>query len=298
LLRPTGCGFKTFVGRALILTTTVFLLVLLAALLHAGWNVLIKFNLDKFLSLFLLQVFMGLFGLIMLGFTGLPKETAWGYALVSGLVHTAYNLFLIRSYKTADLSVVYPLARGGAPLLTLLGALVFAGDYPVGLALLGTLCLLAGLMVVGLSGLRKAAIDKATLMFAGGTALFISIYTLIDGLGARVSGDAIAYSGLIFFLDGLFFLITGVAFRGVGIFKQVAPFAVQGAFSSAASCLAYGLVIWAMTMAPIAAVAALRETSIVFALILSARFLKETLTIARVIGAVLIACGAILLRMA
>lgn len=279
------------------MTTTVFLLVLLAAFLHAGWNVLIKFNLDKFLSLFLLQVFMGIFGLIMLAFTGLPPTQAWSYALVSGGVHTAYNLFLVRSYKTADLSVVYPLARGGAPFLTLLGAMAFAGDYPTGLAVIGILILLAGLLTVGLSGMRKSAIDGSTLFFAGGTAVFIAVYTLIDGLGARASGDAIAYAGLIFLLDGLFFLITGLVVRGPRIFKQVAPFAVQGCLSSAASSLAYGLVIWAMTMAPIAAVAALRETSIVFALVLSARYLKETLTLVRVIGAILIAGGAIFLRM-
>jgi drug/metabolite transporter (DMT)-like permease len=279
------------------LSTTVFLLVLFAAFLHAAWNVQIKLNLDRFLGLFLLQVGMGAFGLAMLGVVGLPARSSIPYALVSGLLHTAYNLFLARSYKTGDLSLVYPLARGGAPFLTLLGTVFISHDIPSPLATTGILVLLAGLLMAGLSGLRRRHVEGRTLFFAGGTAVFIAVYTVVDGLGGRVSGDPIAYAGLVFVLDSLLLFVTGLWLRGPAILGQVLPYWKSGLAGAGASSLAYAIVIWAMAQAPIATVAALRETGIIFALAMSARYLKEALTPPRIIGAFLIAAGAILLRL-
>ena len=278
------------------MTSTVFLLVILAAFLHAGWNVLVKFNVDRFVSLFLLQTLMGVFGIGMVVWAGFPNQTGWIYAIISGFLHTGYNLFLARSYKTGDLSLVYPLARGGAPFLTLLGTIAVLQEVPAPLATLGIIILLAGLLLVGLSGVRHKTVDRATLFFAGGTAVFIAIYTVVDGMGGRVSGDPIAYAGLVFILDGLFLFVTGLVWRGPEIMRQAFPLWKAGIIGAGASSLAYGIVIWAMSQAPIAAVAALRETSIVFALAMSARYLKETLTLPRVLGAILIAAGAVLLR--
>jgi drug/metabolite transporter (DMT)-like permease len=277
-------------------TTTVFLLVILAAFLHAGWNVLVKFNVDRFVSLFLLQTLMGVFGVGMVLWAGLPNQTGWIYAIISGFLHTGYNLFLARSYKTGDLSLVYPLARGGAPFLTLLGTVAVLHEVPAPLATFGIVVLLAGLLLVGLSGMRHKTVDRSTLFFAGGTAVFIAVYTVVDGMGGRLSGDPIAYAGLVFILDGLFLFLTGLALRGPAIVRQAAPLWKAGLVGAGASSLAYGIVIWAMSQAPIAAVAALRETSIVFALAMSARYLKEALTPSRVVGALFIAVGAILLR--
>jgi drug/metabolite transporter (DMT)-like permease len=278
-------------------STSVFVLVLLAAFLHAAWNVQIKLNLDRFLGLFLLQVAMGLFGLGMLVVFGLPGRAGVSYALVSGILHTGYNLFLARSYRTGDLSLVYPLARGGAPFLTLLGSILILHDVPTLPATSGILILLAGLLIVGLSGLRHHHVEGTTLFYAGGTAVFIAVYTVVDGMGGRISGDPLAYAGLVFVFDSLFLLITGVALRGPGILGQVLPHWKLGLLGAGASALAYAIVIWAMSKSPIAMVAALRETSIVFALVLSARYLRETLSIQRVIGGFLIAVGAVLLRM-
>ena len=278
------------------LTTSVFALVLLAALLHAAWNVQVKLNLDRFLGLFLLQVAMGLFGLGMIAVFGLPERIGFAYAATSGALHTGYNLFLARSYRTGDLSLVYPLARGGAPFLTLAGSYLVLHDVPTPLATLGILVLLSGLLLAGLSGLRHKSVDAATLMFAGGTAVFIAVYTLVDGLGGRASGNPLAYAGLVFVFDSIFLLFTGLVLRGPQILGQVLPHWKMGLLGAGASALAYAIVIWAMTKAPIATVAALRETSIVFALLLSARYLKETLSLQRVIGGILIAAGAVLLR--
>lgn len=278
------------------LSTTVFVLVLFAAFLHASWNVQVKLNLDRFLGLFLIQTGMGVFGLAMVAVTGLPNATSLIYAVVSGLLHTGYNLFLARSYQTGDLSLVYPLARGGAPFLTLLGTFVLLHDVPPPLATVGIVVLLAGLLLAGLSGIRRTTVDGRTLFFAGGTAAFIAVYTIVDGLGGRVSGDPIAYAGVVFLLDGLLLFLTALYLRGPAILSQVIPYWQKGLLGAAASSLAYAIVIWAMAQAPIATVAALRETSIIFALFMSARFLRETLSAQRVIGALLIAAGAILLR--
>jgi drug/metabolite transporter (DMT)-like permease len=119
---------------------------------------------------------------------------------------------------------------------------------------------------------------------------------VVDGLGGRISGNPIAYAGLVFVLDAMFLFATGIALRGPQILRQVVPFWKLGVVGAGASALAYAIVIWAMTKAPIATVAALRETSIIFALLMSARILKETLTVQRVAGGLLIAAGAILLR--
>lgn len=278
------------------MSTTVFLLVLFAAFLHAAWNVQVKLNIDRFLGLFLIQTGMGIFGVLMLIFFGMPTGISIVYALISGVLHTGYNLFLARSYQTGDLSLVYPLARGGAPFLTLLGTSLIMHDVPTPLATVGIVVLLVGLLMAGLSGIRRAKVDGRTLFFAGGTAVFIAVYTVVDGLGGRVSGAPIAYAGLVFVLDGAFLFVTGLLMRGPVILTQVLPHWKKGLAGAAASSLAYAIVIWAMAQAPIATVAALRETSIIFALVMSARLLKETLTVQRVLGALLIAAGAILLR--
>lgn len=256
----------------------------------------VKLNLDRFLGLFLLQVAMGLFGLAMLAVTGLPGTAGLPYAMASGVLHTGYSLFLARSYQTGELSLVYPLARGGAPLLTLLGTVLILHEVPTILATTGILLLLSGLLLAGLSGMHSSTVDGKTLLFAGGTAGFIAIYSVVDGLGGRVSGTPVAYAGLVFVFDSVFLLMTGLAMRGPNILKQVLPHWKLGLLGAGASALAYSIVIWAMAMAPIATVAALRETSIVFALFMSARYLKETLSPSRIIGALLIVGGAILLR--
>lgn len=279
------------------MTSSVFSLVLFAAFLHAAWNVQVKLNLDRFLGLYLLQILMGLFGLAILIFAGLPGRASLPYALASGVLHTGYNLFLARSYKTGDLSLVYPLARGGAPFLTLAGTLLFTPDAPGPIAIAGIMVLLAGLLLAGLSGFQRRTVDRLTLFFAAGTAVFIAVYTVVDGLGGRISGNPIAYAGLVFVLDAAFLFVTGLFLRGPAILAQVLPSWKPGLIGAGASALAYTIVIWAMAQAPIATVAALRETSIVFALVLSARYLQETLTPQRVIGGLMIALGAVLLRL-
>jgi drug/metabolite transporter (DMT)-like permease len=278
------------------LDLVVFSAVIIAAFLHASWNVLVKINVDRFLALFLIHVLMGFFGIAMVLYAGLPIGRSWSYALLSGVLHTGYNLLLARSYRHGEMSLVYPVARGAAPLVSLALSLFFAGDHISwgGLCALGVL--IAGLWLVALGRTARIATDRVTIAYAFGTAIFIGLYTVVDGMGARVSGNALAYAGLVFALDGVFLLIAGLALRGPQIIRQVVPFFWRGAAGSVFSSVSYGLVIWAMTKAPIGMVAALRESSILFVLGMSAIVLNEKLTPMRIAGGALIVTGAAALR--
>ncbi len=274
----------------------LFCAVLLAAFLHASWNVVVKFNLDRLLAMFLLQTLMGVMGLVMLGFFAWPAAASLPYAIVSAGLHTAYNLLLARSYRTGDLSVVYPVARGTAPLITLGASFIFSHDVISTIAAAGILTLIAGIWLIALGPSKAAKADRTTLLLALGTSVFIGCYTIVDGLGGRVSGAASGYTAVVFILDALGMLAAGIYLRGFGIFKAVQPFWRSGVFGALASGSAYWIVIWAMSLAPIAMVAALRETSILFALGLSAIVLKEKLTVSRIAGGLLVVAGAMALR--
>jgi drug/metabolite transporter (DMT)-like permease len=275
----------------------VFLLVLLAALLHAGWNVIVKSNADRLVSLTVLQSFMALLGAGMVLIFGFPGHEVWPWAFASGVLHLGYNLFLVRAYRHADLSVVYPIARGAAPLMTLIGSFFLTQDGVDAYMALAVVVLVAGLMLTGL-GKRSPGADPHAFFYALGTAAWIAAYTLVDGLGARHSGNALGFAGVIFVFDGLFILVAALFLRGRSLATGFAANWQMGILGGAASCAAYGIAVWAMTKAPIASVAALRETSIVFVLLLSARLLKEQLGWQRVVGGLLIVAGASLLRFA
>jgi drug/metabolite transporter (DMT)-like permease len=278
-------------------TLQVFLAVLLAALLHAVWNVIVKSNMDRLVSLTVLQGYMGLVGVGMVLAWGFPGWHIWPYAIASGILHLGYNLFLVRAYRHADLSVVYPIARGAAPLMTLLGSLFLTSDG-VGIWMAAAvITLVVGLMLTGL-GKQSPSADPHALYYALGTACWIAAYTLVDGIGARHSGNALGFAGAIFVVDGLFMLVAALFMRGQTIVAGFKQNWLAGSLGGLASAIAYGIAVWGMTMAPIASVAALRETSIVFVLILSARILKEQLSWQRVVGGIMIVAGAVLLRLA
>ncbi len=276
---------------------TVFLAVLAAAFMHASWNLLVKLKLDRFLSIFLLQTLMGVMGAGMLLVFAWPSPASLPYALLSGVLHTGYNIFLARSYKHGDLSQVYPIARGTAPLLTLL-ITWFAAHEQIGLVTaLGIGVLVSGIWLIAFGKSDALRLDGKSLLFALGTSCFIAAYTVVDGLGGRISGAPSGYTGAVFILDAVFLLAYGIYARGPGILKAVAPFWKSGIAGALLSASSYWIVIWAMTEAPIAAVAALRETSILFVILMSARYLKETMTAARIGGGILVVLGAVALRL-
>jgi len=275
----------------------IFLAVLLAALLHASWNLLVKLDLDRFLALLLISCVMGIMGIAMLLAFPWPSLASAPYFITSGLLHVGYNMFLARSYRTGDLSQVYPIARGTAPLITFIGAWALAGETVAGIGALGILLLVGGIWLTARPGAQSIRLDGMTLFFALGTSGFIAAYTIVDGFGARVSGSASAYAGMLFVLDAVFMIIVALLTRGPSAFRQILPSWKSGTAGAVLSAGAYWIVIWAMSLAPIAAVAALRETSILFVMLMSAVFLKEKVTGFRLLGAALIVLGAVALRM-
>jgi drug/metabolite transporter (DMT)-like permease len=274
----------------------IFLAVLLAALLHASWNLLVKLDLDRFLALLLISCVMGVMGVAMLIAFPWPDMASAPYFITSGLLHVGYNIFLARSYRTGDLSQVYPIARGTAPLITFIATWAIAGETVTNLGTLGILLLVGGIWLTARPGAQSIRLDGMTLLFALGTSGFIAAYTIVDGLGARLSGSASAYAGMLFVLDAAFMIAVALLTRGPSAFLQILPSWKSGTAGALLSAGAYWIVIWAMSLAPIAAVAALRETSILFVMLMSAVFLKEKVAGFRLLGATLIVLGAVALR--
>jgi drug/metabolite transporter (DMT)-like permease len=280
------------------MSATVFLAVLAAALMHAGWNVLVKRDLDRFAALFLLQSLMGIIGAGMLMAFGMPAAPSFAFALTSGLLHTGYNICLARSYRDGDLSQVYPIARGMAPLLTLISTIALTADALLPLTMIGIAVLIAGIWLIAVEPAKVKRLDRQSLLFALGTSIFIAAYTIVDGLGGRASDNTAGYAGFVFLLDALFLTAYALWRRGMPVFGVFSKSWRSGMLGAILSAAAYWIAIWAMAHAPIAAVAALRETSIIFVVLLSARFLKEEMAWTRYAGGAMVVAGAALMRAA
>ncbi len=281
------------------MSAEVFLAVLAAALMHAGWNALIKVRLDPFLSISLMSFGMGTISLVCLPFVALPTGWTWLWIGLSVAFHTGYKLFLVSAYRQGDLGQVYPLARGTAPLLTAIGSAVLVGEVVSRWTAVAIAVVCAGILLMSLRGSSSAAwLGRATVLYALGTSVFIALYTLVDGVGGRSAPSASSYTVWLFVLDGFTMVLLCLLVRGRPAVEATLPALPSGIGLGALSLGAYWIIIWAMTQAPIAAVAALRESSILFAVVLSTLMLKEKLTAWRVTAAVLILGGVAGLRLA
>nr|WP_286009782.1 EamA family transporter [Salinicola sp. S1-1-2] len=262
--------------------------------MHASWNALVKVGLDRLLSMSLIQGACGVLALASVAFVPLPVAAAWPWLAVSTVLHIGYNVFLVRAYRVGDLGQVYPIARGCAPLLvTLIGVFALA-EHPTWLGYLGIGVLILGIFCMAFRGGRHQRLGRASLVNALLTSVFIAGYTLADGSGARANGDVASYVIWLFLLDGFGMLAVLVALRGVGALSQLARHWPIGLVGGALSLGAYGITIWAMTQAPIALVAALRETSVLFAIAIGIVWLKEPLRRERILAGGLILGGVIL----
>lgn len=276
----------------------VFVAVLFAALCHAGWNAAVKRGLDPLATTILMSIGAALVGVVMLAFTGLPATAAWPWVIASVLIHLVYFAALIESYAAGDMGLVYPLARGSAPLMTATAAAVLLEEHLGLLGWVGIAVLAAGVLLLSLRGRRDLAhLDRRAIFFALLTAVTICAYTLVDGIGARVAGSAHAYTAAMFAGIGVVMALYALARRGAGIFALMAQHWKLGAGGGVMQVTSYGIAIWAMTVAPIALVGALRETSVLFGTILAVVFLKEPLLMPRVMAALMIVCGLVMIRL-
>jgi drug/metabolite transporter (DMT)-like permease len=276
----------------------VFAAVLFAALCHASWNTLLKIRLDPFAANALITVASGLIALAALPFVGVAPIVSWPWLVASIILHLAYYYGLTEAYRTGDLGQVYPIARGAAPLMTAVISTTALGE-DIGLyGWIGILSLVSGVFLLSIRGGRDIArIDRRAVGFAFFTAMTICGYSLTDGIGARVSGNAHAYAALLFILDGSCMAIFALWRRGQSILTEARIYWKTGLFGGALSVTSYWIAIWAMTVAPIAIVAALRETSVLFAAVISVLILKEALRPARLTAALMIVGGMALIRL-
>ncbi|WP_295518296.1 EamA family transporter [uncultured Pseudomonas sp.] len=281
------------------MTTPLFALVLLAALLHAGWNALLKIGLDRFLTASLIQIGAGSAALLALPFVAVPPAAAWPWIALSALLHIGYNTFLARAYRYGDLGQVYPLSRGSAPLLVSAVAFFALGEALSPPALLGLGLLVTGLALMALLGARRGTPPSlALLACAFTTGTFIAGYTLADALGARASGDAVAYALWLFAVNGAVAALVLRLTRGAQAFVGLGPHWRAGLAGGVMSMLAYSLVIVATTQAPIGLVSALRETSVLFALLIGVFWLRESLPLGRVCAGLAIVAGVVAIKLA
>ncbi|MFV1875088.1 EamA family transporter [Nioella sp.] len=275
---------------------TVLLAVLGAALLHAGWNAIIKTGLSKQTSMFLLSVGHAAIGFCVALTKPFPEAEVWPWLLASGLIHMAYQLFLAFAYEQGDLSRVYPLARGAAPMMVLVVSVLFLSD-PMGVMdYVGVLVLGLGIAFMA-RGVFTNGESRRLLPFAFGSAMATAGYTLADGLGARVAGDPLQYVGWLMMLSALFYTPAAIALRGVEVIQASRRDWIMGLIAAAASFAAYAIAVWAMTVAPLALVAALRETSILFAVLLGWLLFGDRMDRGKIIAAVLIVSGVVLTRL-
>ncbi|MCC2955322.1 DMT family transporter [Massilia sp. IC2-477] len=269
--------------------------VLCAALLHAAWNAAIKAEPDKLRAAGAVTLGAALLGAASLPYLAAPLGASWPYIAGSTALHLIYYRLLAATYRDADFSHAYPLMRGAAPVLAALANSGSEALHPAQALALGLVFAGGAVVCVGGGGLRAS---RRTLGLALLTAVIVAACTLVDGLGVRRSGAPAAYTAWLFLLTGLGVSLTGPRrLRGeLGAYVRARPLLVLG--GGIATVGSYGIALWAMTMAPIAVVAALRETSIVFAAAIAAWVLRERVGPARIAGAVLIAGGAAVLRLA
>ena len=272
---------------------------LFGAAMHAGWNAVLKIKLEPFLAMTLITAASGIMAVPALIYTGLPNAASWGWAGCSLFLHCCYYFALTAAYARADMSQVYPVARGSAPLLTATGATTVFGETISSVGIAGIAVLGLGIFIMTLRPRRGSGepMDRGALFFALLTAVIICGYTLSDGMGARASGDPLAFSALLFVLNGIALVAIALLWRGRDALSPMRDFLWPGFAGGIMSGVSYTIVIWAMTIAPIALVAAVRETSVLFGAAIAVIFLKEPLRLARILAAGFIVFGLVLIRL-
>jgi drug/metabolite transporter (DMT)-like permease len=276
----------------------VFLAVLFAAACHAGWNALIKIGLDPLSTTTLIAIGSAVVGLVFLPLAGLPAAAAWPWLIASAIIHLFYFAALIESYRTGDLGQVYPIARGAAPLMTAGASTVFVGERLSLASWSGIIVLAFGVLLLSARGGRGlAGFDRRAVSFALLTALTICAYSVVDGVGARASLNPQSYVLLLLIGSALLLGPYALWRDGSKVVPVLQRYFLRGLAGGALQVLSYGIALWAMTLAPIAVVATLRETSVLFGAAIAVVVLKEPLRAARVVAALLIVCGLVLIRL-
>ena len=275
---------------------SVFAAVLLGAALHAGWNAIVKAGEDKLLSAVLVASGSALIALPCLFLLPPPARASWPFLAASTLVQVLYFALVANAYRLADMSLAYPLMRGAAPALVAVAGALLLGEHLSPLGWAGIALVSGGVLAMAGAG-RGARASRLGIGIALTNACVIATYTLIDGLGARASGAPVSYAMWLFLANALPLLAWALATRAGALRAYARAHAGLGLVGGFGNLGSYGLALWAMTRAPVAMVAALRETSILFGLAIAGLLLGERIGRARVAAAGLILAGAAALRL-
>jgi drug/metabolite transporter (DMT)-like permease len=275
------------------LSTFALALVLSAAVLHASWNALVKAAADRALTLAAVASAHAVGGLLLILLSEPPASVSWALIAVSTLIHYGYYALLFQAYRLGDLSQVYPISRGLAPALVALGTFLTIGETLTPLGWAGLLSISLG---IGLLAVQRGAAhaDPRAVGVAVALGLTIAAYSVADGLGVRWSESPTGYMGWLFLLEApvvLFVLGQRLAHRtrmnwrvfGVGLIGGIL------------SVTAYGIVLYAKTIAPIGAVSAVRESSVIIAALIGVVFFKERPWGGRLAAAIVVAAGVTML---
>ncbi len=291
-------------GRGVPLTWPVVAAVLFGAMLHASWNALIKSGHDKAVDTALVHFIGALVALPFMLWVGPPPANAWPYIGLSLVIHIGYYIALVGAYQHGELGLTYPIMRGFAPLLVAIASSTFIGEAPSLAAWGGIVGIAAGVGLVGLAHPGEALHHRKALAFAFANAGIIAMYTIVDGRGVRASvvddHGALRYVMMLFVLDGIAYPLLVWARRTARQRAEIVAYARQrwpvAALGGSASIGSYAIALWAMTRAPVASVAALRETSVLFAAVLGTVLLKERFGLQRAVGTGVIVAGVMALR--
>jgi drug/metabolite transporter (DMT)-like permease len=277
------------------LTLTVSFAVLIAAALHAAWNAMIKGGRDVLLDTFAIVAGAGLLAVPLLFVVPAPAAASWPYIATSVATHLGYYFLMVNAYRTGDLSLVYPLMRGVAPLITALLGIVWLREMPATVAWAGMLMISLGVILLALRTVEHAPSGRAV-GFALTNAAVIAVYSIVDGTGARLAGSAWGYIVWLFVLDSipftLYMLVRHREQLAAALWQRRRFGLIGGGFSAGA----YAISVWAMTQAPVALVASLRETSVLFATLIGAHVLREKLNARRWCGVAAVVLGVLALK--
>ena len=271
--------------------------VLGAALLHASWNALIKAGRDPQLDTALVALSGTVVALPLALAVEPPAPSSWPFIGATVTVHIGYYVALAAAYRQGDLSHAYPIMRGVAPLIVALASALWIGETLSPKTWAAVLCICGGVLSLAFAGRRAGRDTRATTLWALGCAAIIAVYTLIDAAGVRVSGGADRYVIWLFVFLGLPFGLYVLATRRAALLRHARTHWWRGVVGAVFSGLSYGIALWAMTRAPVAIVAALRETSVIFAALIGAWLLKEGHLRARLAGAAAVLAGLITLKL-
>jgi drug/metabolite transporter (DMT)-like permease len=266
--------------------------------MHSGWNAVVKGSGDPFASVTHVTLFYGAIAALLLPFVDVPAPPVWVWLAASAALHTLYRFMLAGAYRTGDMAQVYPIMRGGAPMMTAVGAALLLGEVISGRGFLAVAVLSAGVFLMSLKGGRVGSPGGRAIAFAFGSAACTCGYTLVDGWGARLNGSGPGFALWMFVVNASVMQAIALAWRGREVYADLRAEWGKALGGGVMSMGSYFIAIWAMTKAPIALVAALRETSVLFGALIAFVMLKEPLTGWRFLASALVLSGVALLRLA